>query len=113
MSAAAARGARVTLIERHEMGGDCLNTGCVPSKALIRSAKFLHGLTRAPDFGVRALPPADFAFTDIMERVRRIIAAVEPHDSIEHCESLGIEVIRGDARLTNPWQVEVSHGSRT
>jgi pyruvate/2-oxoglutarate dehydrogenase complex dihydrolipoamide dehydrogenase (E3) component/uncharacterized membrane protein YdjX (TVP38/TMEM64 family) len=107
--AASAR-AKVTLIEKHDMGGDCLNTGCVPSKALIRSAKFLAQARHSQRYGVRHAR-VDFDFADIMERVHRVIAKVAPHDSVERFESLGVEVIKGEARITSPWSVEV--GKRT
>jgi pyruvate/2-oxoglutarate dehydrogenase complex dihydrolipoamide dehydrogenase (E3) component/uncharacterized membrane protein YdjX (TVP38/TMEM64 family) len=110
---AAAVKARVTLVERHKMGGDCLNFGCVPSKALIRSAKFLSQLKRADEFGIRAAS-ADFAFADVMDRVHRVIKTVEPHDSAERYVGLGVDVVQGEARITSPWTVEVarSDGSR-
>ena len=103
---AAAVKAKVTLIEKHRMGGDCLNTGCVPSKALIRSAKFLSQLARAKEFGVREAR-AEFDFADVMERVQRVVQAVEPHDSVERYTGLGVEVIEGAAKLVSPWEVEV------
>ena len=103
---AAAVKAKVTLIEKHRMGGDCLNTGCVPSKALIRSAKFLSQLARAKEFGVREAH-AEFDFAAVMERVQRVVRAVEPHDSVERYSGLGVEVIEGAARLVSPWEVEV------
>jgi pyruvate/2-oxoglutarate dehydrogenase complex dihydrolipoamide dehydrogenase (E3) component/uncharacterized membrane protein YdjX (TVP38/TMEM64 family) len=98
--------ARVALIERHKMGGDCLNTGCVPSKALIRTARLLADARRAHDFGVKAMH-AEFDFAAAMERVQRIIAKVEPHDSVERYQGLGVDCISGDARLVDPWTVEV------
>jgi pyruvate/2-oxoglutarate dehydrogenase complex dihydrolipoamide dehydrogenase (E3) component/uncharacterized membrane protein YdjX (TVP38/TMEM64 family) len=111
---AAAVKAKVTLIEGHRMGGDCLNTGCVPSKALIRSARFLRQVRRAERLGVvRATAEADFA--GIMGRVHRVIAEVEPHDSVERYTRLGVEVIQGHARLVSPWTVEIDTptGART
>ncbi|OAI17555.1 FAD-dependent oxidoreductase [Methylomonas koyamae] len=104
---AAAVKAKVTLIEKHKMGGDCLNTGCVPSKALIRSAKLLSHIQRAPEFGI-AKASADFDFAEVMERVQRVIKTVEPHDSVERYTELGVEVIQGSARIVSPWEVEVS-----
>jgi pyruvate/2-oxoglutarate dehydrogenase complex dihydrolipoamide dehydrogenase (E3) component/uncharacterized membrane protein YdjX (TVP38/TMEM64 family) len=103
---AAAVKAKVTLIEKHKMGGDCLNTGCVPSKALIRSAKLLDNARRSQEFGVKAMR-ADVAFSDVMERVKRVVSQVEPHDSVERYTGLGVEVLQGDARLVTPWSVEV------
>lgn len=99
--------ARVTLIERHAMGGDCLNTGCVPSKALLRSARFLSHVRRHREFGV-AHAEAETRFDDIMARVQRVIARIAPHDSVERFEALGVDVIRGEARITGPWSVEVN-----
>jgi pyruvate/2-oxoglutarate dehydrogenase complex dihydrolipoamide dehydrogenase (E3) component len=103
---AAAVKAKVTLVEKHRMGGDCLNTGCVPSKTLIRSAKFLSQLARAKEFGIREAR-AEFDFAEVMERVQRMVQAVEPHDSIERYTGLGVEVIEGAAKLVSPWEVEV------
>ena len=103
---AAAVKARVTLIEQHRMGGDCLNTGCVPSKALIRSAKLLAGMRRAPELGIHETRPR-FDFAEVMQRVQRVVETVEPHDSAERYESLGVEVIAGKARITSPWEVDV------
>ncbi|TJY62942.1 pyridine nucleotide-disulfide oxidoreductase [Sinimarinibacterium sp. CAU 1509] len=104
---AAAVKAKVTLIEKHKMGGDCLNYGCVPSKALIRSAKFASHLDRASEFGFDAVTGRpDFA--KVMERVQTVIRAIEPHDSVERYTSLGVECIQGEARLIDPWTVEVN-----
>lgn len=104
---AAALKARVTLIESHSMGGDCLNYGCVPSKALIKSAKVAHLLKEAADFGVSSVPVAvDFAA--VMARVNRVIQDVAPHDSIERYQSLGVDVLQGRARLLDPWRVEIT-----
>ena len=103
---AAAVKAKVTLVEKYKMGGDCLNTGCVPSKALIRSAKFLSHIQRAPEFGI-AKASADFNFAEVMERVQQVIKTVEPHDSVERYTELGVEVIQGSARIVSPWEVEV------
>jgi len=105
---AAAMRAKVTLIERHRMGGDCLNTGCVPSKALLRSARFLAQLGRAPEFGIRDAR-ADFDFREVMERAQRVVRAIEPHDSIQRCTSVGMEVIEGEARIASPWTVETTN----
>ena len=110
---AAAVKARVTLVEKDRMGGDCLNTGCVPSKALIRSAKQLHGIRHAAALGIHgARAEADFAA--IMARVEQVVRTVEPHDSVERYTGLGVEVIRGTARLTSPWEVAIEgeDGSR-
>ncbi|MBF0357320.1 MAG: FAD-dependent oxidoreductase [Magnetococcales bacterium] len=99
--------AKVTLIEKHKMGGDCLNTGCVPSKALIRSAKFLSNARRAKEFGFRSAD-VKFEFAEVMERVQRVIKKVEPHDSVERYTELGVECIKGAARITSPYHVEVN-----
>lgn len=111
---AAAVKAKVTLIEKHKMGGDCLNTGCVPSKALIRSAKWLSHLRRHQEFGIREAQ-VDFDFADVMERVQTVIKTVEPHDSVERYRELGVEVIEGAAKILSPWEVQVSsaQGMRT
>ena len=98
--------ARVALIEKHRMGGDCLNTGCVPSKALIRSARLLAEARDAGKYGLNSLT-ADFDFATVMARVQRVIAKVEPHDSVERYTGLGVDVIEGAARLVSPWEVEV------
>ncbi|MEZ5468010.1 MAG: FAD-dependent oxidoreductase [Lysobacterales bacterium] len=98
--------AKVALIERHKMGGDCLNTGCVPSKALIRTARLLAEARRSQDYGINALH-AEFDFATAMERVQQVIAKVEPHDSVERYRGLGVDCIQGDARLLDPWTVEV------
>jgi pyruvate/2-oxoglutarate dehydrogenase complex dihydrolipoamide dehydrogenase (E3) component/uncharacterized membrane protein YdjX (TVP38/TMEM64 family) len=98
--------AKVTLVEKHRMGGDCLNFGCVPSKALIRSAKFLSHLKRAREFGIRSAS-ADFEFKDVMDRVHRVIGAVAPHDSVERYTGLGVDVVQGEAKITSPWSVEI------
>jgi pyruvate/2-oxoglutarate dehydrogenase complex dihydrolipoamide dehydrogenase (E3) component/uncharacterized membrane protein YdjX (TVP38/TMEM64 family) len=98
--------AKVTLVEKQRMGGDCLNTGCVPSKALIKSARVLAQIKRAKDFGFKNAT-AQFDFAEIMERVQRVIRTVEPHDSAERYAQLGVEVLHGDARIISPWTVEV------
>ena len=104
--AAAAR-AKVTLIEGHKMGGDCLNFGCVPSKALIRSATFLRQARRSKDLGI-ARAPVEYDFREVMARVHQVIKTIEPHDSVERYTKLGVEVIHGMARITSPWTVEVN-----
>jgi pyruvate/2-oxoglutarate dehydrogenase complex dihydrolipoamide dehydrogenase (E3) component len=103
---AAAVKARVTLIEAHKMGGDCLNYGCVPSKALIKSAKLANQMRHAGHYGLEDANPR-FSFRKVMQRVHEVIARVEPHDSIERYEGLGVEVIQGYARLVDPWTVEI------
>lgn len=104
---AAAVKAKVALIERHKLGGDCLNTGCVPSKALIRSAKLMSHISRAKEFGV-ASAPAEVDFAGVMERVQRIVKTIEPHDSAERYAGLGVECVQGDAKIVSPFAVEVS-----
>lgn len=104
---AAAVKAKVTLIEKHKMGGDCLNYGCVPSKALIRSAKFASHLDRAAEYGFDSVSgKPDFA--KVMDRVQNVIRAIEPHDSVERYTGLGVECLQGEARLIDPWTVEVN-----
>jgi len=99
--------AKVTLIETHKMGGDCLNFGCVPSKALIRSAKLAKQLRQAQDFGFEQVSgKVDFAA--VMRRIHRVIAEIAPHDSIERYTDLGVGVLTGYAKLVSPWEVEVS-----
>jgi pyruvate/2-oxoglutarate dehydrogenase complex dihydrolipoamide dehydrogenase (E3) component/uncharacterized membrane protein YdjX (TVP38/TMEM64 family) len=104
---AAAVKAKVTLIEKHRMGGDCLNTGCIPSKALLRSAKLLSQIGRVQQWGIRSAQ-AQFEFAEVMERVQRVIRQVQPHDSVERYTALGVECIEGEAKIVSPWSVEVS-----
>ena len=104
---AAAVKAKVTLIEKHQMGGDCLNTGCVPSKAILRSAKLLDHARRSAEFGIRSMK-VDVQFSEVMARVHKVIAAIEPHDSMERYRELGVDCIQGEARLVDPWTVEVN-----
>ncbi|HZS68867.1 MAG TPA: FAD-dependent oxidoreductase [Burkholderiales bacterium] len=103
---AAAVRAKVTLVEKDRMGGDCLNTGCVPSKALIKSARLLAQLHRAHDYGLR-VPAVQFDFAEVMERVQRVVRSVAPHDSVERYSALGVECLRGEARITSPWSVTI------
>ena len=98
--------AKVTLIERHKMGGDCLNTGCVPSKSLLRSAKMLSYMARAEEFGFKRAS-AEFDFADVMERVQRIIKRIEPNDSVERYTGLGVDCVMGDATIISPYEVRV------
>ena len=106
---AAAVKAKVTLIEKHKLGGDCLNTGCVPSKALIRSAKFLSHQRRAEEFGMRSIDGGvSFSFAEVMDRVQRVVKQIEPHDSVERYTGLGVDVIKASARIVSPWTVEVT-----
>jgi len=104
---AAAVKAKVTLVEAHRMGGDCLNFGCVPSKALIRSAKAAQALREAEGFGLRPVE-VQVDFAAVMERVQRVVRDIEPHDSVERYTGLGVDVVQGRARLLDPWTVEIA-----
>ena len=104
---AAATRAKVALVEKHRMGGDCLNTGCVPSKALIRSARLLSHIARAKEFGIQKAS-ASFDFADVMERVAQVVRTVAPHDSVERYSALGVDCVAGTAKITSPWTVEVA-----
>ncbi len=105
---AAAVKAKVTLIEKHKMGGDCLNTGCVPSKALIRSSHFLAQIKQADSLGMLHAD-VKFEFADIMQRVQEVIKTIEPHDSVERYHKLGVNVIQATAKIISPWQVQISN----
>ncbi|MES2950103.1 MAG: FAD-dependent oxidoreductase [Pseudomonadota bacterium] len=104
---AAAVKAKVTLVEAHKMGGDCLNYGCVPSKALIKSAKLAHQMRHGAQYGLRNTEPS-FSFKAVIQRIHAVVAAIEPHDSVERYTGLGVEVLQGYARITNPWTVEIA-----
>jgi pyruvate/2-oxoglutarate dehydrogenase complex dihydrolipoamide dehydrogenase (E3) component/uncharacterized membrane protein YdjX (TVP38/TMEM64 family) len=104
---AAAVKAKVTLVESHKMGGDCLNYGCVPSKALIKSARIANQMRHAEHYGLQAVAPA-FSFRQVMARVQAVIGAVAPHDSVERYTALGVEVLQGHASIIDPWTVEVT-----
>jgi pyruvate/2-oxoglutarate dehydrogenase complex dihydrolipoamide dehydrogenase (E3) component/uncharacterized membrane protein YdjX (TVP38/TMEM64 family) len=104
---AAAVKAKVTLVEAKEMGGDCLNTGCVPSKALIRTARLAHQMRHADRYGLAPVQPA-FDFRQLMQRVQQVIADIAPHDSVERYTALGVEVLPGYATLVNPWTAEIA-----
>jgi pyruvate/2-oxoglutarate dehydrogenase complex dihydrolipoamide dehydrogenase (E3) component/uncharacterized membrane protein YdjX (TVP38/TMEM64 family) len=104
---AAAVKAKVTLIEAHRMGGDCLNYGCVPSKALIKSATLAHQMRHGANYGLNDTTPM-FSFKAVMQRIHAVIAAIEPHDSVERYTGLGVEVLQGYAKLLNPWTVEIA-----
>jgi pyruvate/2-oxoglutarate dehydrogenase complex dihydrolipoamide dehydrogenase (E3) component/uncharacterized membrane protein YdjX (TVP38/TMEM64 family) len=99
--------AKVTLVEAHKMGGDCLNFGCVPSKAIIKSAKLAHQMRHADKYGLQKAFPA-FDFKAIMQRVHDIIAEIAPHDSVERFTGLGVDVVQGYAKIVNPWTVEIT-----
>ncbi|MET1111403.1 MAG: FAD-dependent oxidoreductase [Allosphingosinicella sp.] len=103
--------AKVTLIEKGEMGGDCLNTGCVPSKALIRSARAAHEIRTAAGYGIAPAEP-EIRFGALIERIHRIIAEIAPADSVERYTGLGVDVRKGHAKLVDPWTVEIDGGER-
>ena len=103
---AAAVKAKVTLVEGHKMGGDCLNYGCVPSKALIKTATLARQIRHSKDYGI-ASATATIDFAQVMERVAGVVRAVEPHDSIERYTALGVDVVTGHAKLVSPWAVEI------
>ncbi|BFM50020.1 FAD-dependent oxidoreductase [Marinomonas sp. THO17] len=98
--------AKVTLIEAHKMGGDCLNYGCVPSKALIKSAKVANQMRHAEQYGLQSSEPS-FSFKQVMQRVQKVIRQVEPHDSVERYTGLGVDVVQGYAKIIDPWTVEI------
>jgi len=100
--------AKVTLVEKDKMGGDCLNTGCVPSKALIRSSRIMHYLRRAEKFGIEGVSGV-VNFAEVMRRVDTIISQIEPHDSVERYTDLGVNCIKGEARLISPWEVKIGN----
>jgi len=106
--------AKVTLVEKHRMGGDCLNTGCVPSKALIRTARLLAQMRDSARYGIRKAS-AEVDFAEVMERVQRVIGEIEPHDSVERYSAMGVECIKGEAVITSPWTVDIrtAEGTRT
>ncbi len=107
---AAAVKAKVTLVEAHKMGGDCLNYGCVPSKALIKSAKVAKEIREATKYGITTTPPVTgtVSFPAIMQRIQSVIRQIEPHDSIERYTKLGVDVVQGYATLIDPWTVEIA-----
>ncbi len=104
---AAAVKARVTLVESHKMGGDCLHHGCVPSKALIRTAKLLHQVRHGAELGI-AHAEARVDFADVMARVARVVREIEPHDSVERYTQLGVDVVHGHATIVDPWHVKIA-----
>jgi pyruvate/2-oxoglutarate dehydrogenase complex dihydrolipoamide dehydrogenase (E3) component/uncharacterized membrane protein YdjX (TVP38/TMEM64 family) len=99
--------AKVTLVEAHKMGGDCLNYGCVPSKALIKTATLARQIRHSQDYGI-AKASAEIDFAGVMERIAHVVREVEPHDSVERYTSLGVDVAIGRARITSPWHVEIT-----
>ena len=98
--------AKVTLVEAHKMGGDCLNYGCIPSKALIKSAKVAHQMRHAENYGLNSSEPT-FSFKKVMQRIHDVIAKIEPHDSVERYIKMGVDVVQGYAKLIDPWTVEI------
>jgi pyruvate/2-oxoglutarate dehydrogenase complex dihydrolipoamide dehydrogenase (E3) component/uncharacterized membrane protein YdjX (TVP38/TMEM64 family) len=102
--------AKVTLVETHKMGGDCLNYGCVPSKALIKSATLVSQIKHASHYGI-AQAEAKFSFADVMDRIARVVRDIEPHDSVERYTGLGVDVVKGYAKIVNPWTVEIDEGN--
>ena len=104
---AAAVKAKVTLIEAHKMGGDCLNYGCVPSKALIKSAKLATQMRHGATYGLSDTTP-QFSFKAVMQRIHAVVKAIEPHDSVERYTELGVEILQGYAKIVNPWTVEIT-----
>ena len=99
--------AKVTLVEAQKMGGDCLNYGCVPSKALIRSATLAHQMRHGATYGLSDIEPS-FSFKAVMQRIQAVVRAIEPHDSVERYTTLGVDVVQGHARIVNPWTVEIA-----
>ena len=98
--------AKVTLVEGHKMGGDCLNYGCVPSKALIKTATLVRQMRHSSDYGI-ASAEYRLDFAQVMERVAGIVHAIEPHDSVERYTSLGVDVVEGKATIVDPWHVKI------
>ena len=99
--------AKVTLVEAHKMGGDCLNFGCVPSKALIKSAKLANQMKHGSKYGLSDIQ-AQFSFKAVMQRIHHVIADIAPHDSVERFTGLGVDVVQGYAKIVNPWTVEIA-----
>ena len=104
--------AKVTLVEAHKMGGDCLNFGCIPSKAIIKSAKVAQQMRDAERYGLNAVNPA-FSFRAVMKRVRDVITAIEPHDSVARYTALGVDVVEGYATIVDPWTVSIKKSDGT
>jgi dihydrolipoamide dehydrogenase len=104
--------AKVTLIEKHKMGGDCLNTGCVPSKALLHVAELAHNARNASRVGV-SVGKVSVDFKQVMQQVQSVIKDIEPHDSVERYTKLGVNVEQGEARIVSPWEVDVTSNGET
>ena len=109
---AATMKAKVTLVESHKLGGDCLNYGCVPSKALIKSARIAHQMRHADTYGLTP-HEAQFDFRAVMARIRNVIATIEPNDSVERYSGLGVDMELGHARILDPWTVEITRHDGT
>ena len=105
---AAGLGAKVALVEKHLLGGDCLNVGCVPSKAIIRSSRAAFDAKETGRFGVRAADPARVDFPAVMERMRKLRADISPHDSAARFTKLGVDVFLGEAEFAGPDTVQVA-----
>lgn len=108
---AAAVKAKVALIEKNKMGGDCLNTGCVPSKALIKTASVAHSIKQAHEFGITTNSEEkniEVNFSQVMERIRKVITKIEPHDSVERYTKLGVDCVQGEAEIKSPYEVVVN-----
>ena len=99
--------AKVTLVEAQKMGGDCLNTGCIPSKTLIKAARVAHQMRHASQYGLADTQPV-FRLADLMQHINATIASIAPHDSVERYTALGVDVLQGYAKIIHPWAVEVS-----
>ncbi|MCR9204358.1 MAG: FAD-dependent oxidoreductase [Halobacteriovoraceae bacterium] len=95
------------LIEKQKMGGDCLNTGCVPSKAIIKTAKVVHSINNSKKYGIKQAT-CEFDLKEVMGRVHKVIDAIEPHDSIERYTKLGVDCLTGEAKILSPWEVEIN-----
>ncbi|MGM0429522.1 MAG: FAD-dependent oxidoreductase [Pseudomonadota bacterium] len=104
--------AKVTLIEKHKMGGDCLNTGCVPSKALLHVAELAHNARNSSRVGVN-VKEVSVDFKQVMQQVKSVIKEIEPHDSVERYTKLGVNVEQGEARIVSPWEVDVISNGET
>ena len=103
--------ASVTLIEKEKMGGDCLNTGCVPSKALIRSARQAHTMRQTEQYGLQPITKVGVDFPAVMQRIKDVIGKIAPHDSVERYTELGVDCRQGNARLVSPWEVEITNSA--